>query len=516
MSALYEDLLLRIFLENTYAGPHFPLTFRDTPERPLITALHCSQVCRQWRSIFLSSSLIWGRLIDLIILVDTTDNWRKEIFARTGEAALWVYGFVDPSVWEFLSPFLQRNWRRVQVFVVMDINIMTSLNLQQKRWAFLKEPAPQLCRIDVEQDNPSMSGLPTSSLFGDDAPLLKDFSMRHKFQTNASWLSNLSSISFPPAFNMDEVLTTLRRMPRLEYLTVFNLGSDIPQALKQVPKLVLPNLRMLKIQANVHDTCVLLECITASPDCCLAIQGSLGSRPAQDNEGNTQYENAVKSYIMPFFPLHPPSALKFSIKGDLLVLEDPTPPIPRSNAWVRCFCIVLDISSLLSSSLIKELISSPWVPYINKFEFYAHRSSEHPDGLNNGAVISALDTFSSSAMILRTNDETLRQLLERPLSYTSTLFPHLITLNVNCPWRYPPVEEDPPDHEFLKLRKAIGRPVSVLDLGVLKNKPADMGYLEEHVGLLVKWETWDGHRREYLCGEGQPERLRFSNLQREI
>ncbi|KAF4613039.1 hypothetical protein D9613_010839 [Agrocybe pediades] len=505
MSALHEDLLFKIFLEDTYAGPHFPF-FQNRRQSPLTTARHCSQVCRQWRSIFLSSSLIWGRLIDLNGLKETTDTWRNEIFARTGDGVLWVYGSVDNDVWGFLSPFIQQNWRRVQILVIRDINTGTSLDLQQKRWVFMKEPAPQLRRIEIQRGTASIDGPPTMSLFGDDAPLLKDFSMKHKFPTNASWMSNLSSISFPPSFKIDEVLTTLRRMPRLEYLSlVLPTVFGIPQARQEV---VLPNLRMLKSgHATVRETCFLLECITPSPDCCLAVQNFWN--PAQDHGENKQYENAVKSYIMPYFCLHPPSALRFSVELDFLVLEDPIPLILR-YPWMRCFRTVLDISFLHSSSLMEELINAPWLPSINKLEFYAMNFSKYHSAQNNAIVVSALDAFSSSTTILHTNDDTLRRLLQWVVSYTSTLFPDLITLSVNCPWRYPPTEEEPPHHEFLKLRKAIGRPVSVLDFGVLSDDPGDLGYLEEHVGLLVKWETRDGHRREYFCGEGHPERLRFS------
>ncbi|KAF9555492.1 hypothetical protein CPC08DRAFT_711963 [Agrocybe pediades] len=387
MTALHEDLLFKIFLEDTYAGPHFPFT----KDRPLTTARHCSQVCRQWRSIFL--------LIDLNGLKETTDQWRNEIFARTGDAVLWVYGFVNRD----------KNWRRVQILVIRDINTldMTSLDLQQEM-------------IQVKQDNPLTSGLPTSPLFGDDAPLLKDFSMKHKFPTNVSWICNLSSISFPSTFNMDEVLTTLWRMPRLEYLSL-----------------------MLKLDhANIHNTCFLLECITP---------------PGQENGENKRYENAIKSYIIPYFCLHPPSAVRFSVDLDFLVLEDPIPLILR-NPWIRCFRT--------------ELINAPWLPSINKLELYAMNFSKYHSAQNNAIIDSALYAFSSSATTLHTNDDTLRRLLEWAVSYTPTL--------VNCPWRYPPVEEEPPHHEFLKLRKAIGRPVSV--------DPGDLGYLEEH--------TRAGHKRE--------------------
>ncbi|KAF9555510.1 hypothetical protein CPC08DRAFT_711972 [Agrocybe pediades] len=515
MSALHEDLLFKIFLENTYAGPHYPFTNGD--ESPLTTALHCSQVCRQWRSIFLSSSSIWGRLIDLNGFNRRTDKWREEIFARTGEAVLWVYGFANRDVWDFLSPFLQQNWRRVQILVIREFNdfgmIPHPRYVQRAMLAFIMEPAPQLCRIDVDHCNLqfllSDGGGPTSHFFGDDAPLLRHFTIRQLFPMNASWLSNLSSISFPMGLEPEEVLTTLRRMPRLDYLSwyiypEFGLGTT-------VSKVVLPNLKMLQTYSgNIHDACTILECITPSPDCCLAFQALSKDREAQDDRINKQYENAVKSYIMPYFSLHPPSALEFTIQADFLWLADPTPPISGSP-WVRRFCIALDISCLPSSLLIKELTNSSWLPNIDEFEFDASRWSEYPDGLNNVAVISALDAFSSSSAIIHTNDGTLSQLLEQPLSYTSTLFPALITLKIDCPWGYLPLGEEHPHYEFLKLRKAIGRPVSILDFGVLSNEPSNMGYLEEYAGLLVTWETRDEHRREYICGQGHPDRLRFSD-----
>ncbi|KAF4613098.1 hypothetical protein D9613_010819 [Agrocybe pediades] len=133
---------------------------------------------------------------------------------------------------------------------------------------------------------------------------------------------------------------------------------------------------------------------------------------------------------------------------------------------------------------MEELINAPWLPSINKLELYAMNFSKYHSAQNNAIIDSALYAFSSSATTLHTNDDTLRRLLEWAVSYTPTLFPDLVTLSVNCPWRYPPVEEEPPHHEFLKLRKAIGRPVSVLDFGVLSSDPGDLGYLEEHVGLL--------------------------------
>ncbi|KAF4613359.1 hypothetical protein D9613_010840 [Agrocybe pediades] len=390
---------------------------------------------------------------------------------------------------------------------------MISLDLQKEMWAFMKEPAPLLSRIDVDHQFPSISGLPTSSLFGDDAPLLRDFKLRYEFPENASWLSNLSSMSFPPSLNTEEVLATLRWMPRLEYLSVFMDSNSFNDFyIPPPPVVVFPNLRMLQMHGDIQDTCTILECITPSPDCCLAVEINRKNRAVLDDSKHKQYENALKSYIMPYFSLNPPSSMKFFIDADILVLEHPIPPLLHyDNPWERCFRIMFDIHFLSSSSLIKELIGSPWVPYIKKFQFYAWSIPNSPSGLDNDTVISALGALSSFVTTLHTDDPTLEGLLQRPLSYTSTLFPVLTTLKIDSLWRPAHAQEEPAHHRFLKIRKEIGRPISVLDWGVLLEKPGDLGYFEEHAGLLVKWETWDGHREEYLCGEGHPERHGFES-----
>ncbi|KAF9555494.1 hypothetical protein CPC08DRAFT_131158 [Agrocybe pediades] len=53
---LHEELLWRIFVENTYIGPLYPFT--SIRHSPPTSAVHCSQVCRQWRATYLSCSSI--------------------------------------------------------------------------------------------------------------------------------------------------------------------------------------------------------------------------------------------------------------------------------------------------------------------------------------------------------------------------------------------------------------------------------------------------------------------------
>ncbi|KAF9559642.1 hypothetical protein CPC08DRAFT_708686 [Agrocybe pediades] len=86
ISVLHEEVLWKVFLLNTDFGIYS--TFESSP---LTTARHCSHVRRQWRSIFLSSSVIWGRVVDIEDLGQKKSGWKKEVFTRSGEALLWVY-----------------------------------------------------------------------------------------------------------------------------------------------------------------------------------------------------------------------------------------------------------------------------------------------------------------------------------------------------------------------------------------------------------------------------------------
>ncbi|KAF9556089.1 hypothetical protein CPC08DRAFT_107509 [Agrocybe pediades] len=107
------------FTDDYHDLPNIP----SGQNRPLNVARHCSQVCRRWRLVYLSSCSIWGRIIDLDSLQQTTDEWRKEVMARTGEALLWVYGEVDDwdeSKQDIPSDLLKRNWGRIERLLIKD------------------------------------------------------------------------------------------------------------------------------------------------------------------------------------------------------------------------------------------------------------------------------------------------------------------------------------------------------------------------------------------------------------
>ncbi|KAF9555493.1 hypothetical protein CPC08DRAFT_131168 [Agrocybe pediades] len=90
---------------------------------------------------------------------------------------------------------------------------------RQKMWAFLKEPAAQLRGLKISIPELQHQVL-HSCLFADDAPQLRRFdvlSTPYKFPTNASWVANLTSVTFTETFIREEVLMALQGMPRLVF-----------------------------------------------------------------------------------------------------------------------------------------------------------------------------------------------------------------------------------------------------------------------------------------------------------
>ncbi|KAF4613119.1 hypothetical protein D9613_010851 [Agrocybe pediades] len=542
ISVLHEELLWKIFLLNTY--PDFDYHVNDYPligsgDRPLTTARQCSQVCRQWRSIYLSSSAIWGRLIDLDGLGQKTNKWRKEVVARTGEASLWVYGVAKPcNVHDFPVPFLRNNWRRVQrlfITVVGDQNSYrqgfpvaflqnnwrrvqrlfitvisgrdTSRTLllldRQPMWAFLEESAPQL------ESFRSFKGI---------------FDQTYKFPINASWLRNLSSVAFPHTCTPKEILNALRRMPELVSLTVFNPFPNYSEISVHpgYPHIILPKLRMLALRGNPRTVGILLEYIQPSADCSITITRLIDiSMAGEDNwEEYEKYEKSLTVHIVPYFSLHPPSTVRLHF---------------ISNKW-RSALSLESYSAIGSDGLVSDDRRSiielpfPWSPVIYKLIASASfsrvttlriPSSRSGDESASASLLVHLLKFFNSVTTFSANDAVLYCLLQRP-EKTSALFPALVTLEVirlflkeHNVWGEGVVAE--PHEQFLKLRKEIGRPISILDLRPLSQLPRDRDNLEwEHPGLLVRWSRMiaNGERRteEYSCGDGYPEKLRFSSV----
>ncbi|KAF9556087.1 hypothetical protein CPC08DRAFT_752711 [Agrocybe pediades] len=507
ISILHEDMLWKIFLENTGFLSDSYFGYKG----PLITARHCSQVCRRWRCLFLSSPSIWGRLIDFEDLRQKTDDWRNEVVARSGEALLWVYGSIQSSEQlHFLLIFLKKEWKRVQILDIEE-SIYPGTSVTWHEWAFLKAPAPKLSRIRISMPYDTRKRIMPAILFKNDAPCLEDFRILdfpYKIPTNTSWLPHLTSVALSEAFTTEKMFAALEAMPQLVYLTV-----KIWNEIRHLParKVVLPNLRMLETNGDALNATPILQWVAPSSDCCLSTWGRLRT-PIQADEEYEQYESAVKSYVVPYFSLHPPSILRLHLGTGNLILEDALRSPKHLIRRPRHFYIMLDTHSLPSSLLVKELVSSKWSSLVSKLVLSVDFIDATAYNPLRASYIYVLQAFSSpSITTLHTGDSDLFRLLEivGP-DILSSLFPNLITLGLKFLSKSRGPETEFPHQQFLRLRRETGRPISVLDLSDLWDKKKDMGYLEEHTGLLVRWKAEDGRVDEYVCGEGHPERLCFS------
>ncbi|KAF8972250.1 hypothetical protein BDZ97DRAFT_1752835 [Flammula alnicola] len=155
ISKLPGDLLWRIFLVNT--------NMEDDEKKPdgrnrtasendpdylkfhaLTATRWSSQVCRLWRHLILASSSLWGKVIDLDILTECHDNWRKEVTRRSGGAALWIKGTVNgqsPVSLAFFVQLLNEHWSRTRVIRVL---VESGEYIPAETWDILKRPARDL------------------------------------------------------------------------------------------------------------------------------------------------------------------------------------------------------------------------------------------------------------------------------------------------------------------------------------------------------------------------------------
>ncbi|KAF9556082.1 hypothetical protein CPC08DRAFT_107412 [Agrocybe pediades] len=523
ISILHEDLIYRIFLESTNGGRASRLIAQ---RQAIVTAIRCSHVCRLWRKIILSASKIWGRLIDVCFLLGRkTDEWLKEVVARAGKAPLWVYDYRFMSARDeqngFIWSFLRENWSRVELLTFGGSEHPDGMSLleKQKIWAFLQEPAPHLRWIDLTlYDHDADKFLP-SHLFSNNAPRLTDFCIMctesDKFNlvsmADASWTSNLCAISISWEITTKEVLAALRRMPRLAHLGV-SCSSDGPLAVDcREPQVLLPRLTRLQVSGYLSGVGAILQHITPSADCCLSVSLSesedmeLSELPDHGQLLYEQYEAAVAKYLLPYISQHPPSTVRFGLD--------------RVVSFFGCFPsrehlgVSLYTPFLSSSSLLQQLNgSSCWSGVSDlRLNVYDGEESEYNrSALYFGPCLGIVPTLRalSSITTLSTCDDGLHVLLQEP-SITATLFPALTVLKINFDlWaqEHPAELEEWPHHRFLRLRREIGRPLSIFKTSLSKeslvNEDLDLDYLEEHVGLIFEWQYRDQEPRRYVCGRG--------------
>ena len=157
IAKLHRDLLWQIFALNADIEVVYLLIevygIKNMVRlSPLTTARHTSQVCVSWRQLVISSSSLWGNIIDLEFLNQKSDIWRNEVLLRTGSEDLSIRGDIvyddnAPGVAEFFELLLKNHWTRImRVNVTVDIR---SRRWPDDVWSTLERPAPALQSFSI-------------------------------------------------------------------------------------------------------------------------------------------------------------------------------------------------------------------------------------------------------------------------------------------------------------------------------------------------------------------------------
>ncbi|KAF9554163.1 hypothetical protein CPC08DRAFT_727366 [Agrocybe pediades] len=212
---LPPELWLEIFMKNTEMD--------DLSHYRLETARHCSQVCQLWRTILLSSSSTWGRLLVLHEFERTADEWKELMLARVGNALLWIRGWISHSTWKFFLTVVDRYWENVQVF---DVWQNTGPRLSPEIAAFLGKPAPNLEVFALEYSGhiyPAPGKPYIQNMFSNFAPRLRRYEISpFLFDVNSTlpWIRNLHTIHFHAEYSKDVIFSVLKAMPRIEFIHI--------------------------------------------------------------------------------------------------------------------------------------------------------------------------------------------------------------------------------------------------------------------------------------------------------
>lgn len=233
----------------------------NTMQLSLDTIRAASQVCTTWRSLLLSSSSIWAKLINFDFFNrQSSDEWMHEVLRRAGSSPMYIQSsknYLSPSRSSFLETLLEHTWHRLKVFnvrftssVLHDDSVLARL---------LWRPAPLLETFHIlvyfhPWANPTHRTRAQFNLpgdFGKQAPRLRSFKGPLVcIPVNAEWesLSGLHTLSFKIDFGASKLFHILSSLPFLERLSITAVKEDTEK--DEIPlrgNLVLPRLTSIEI-----------------------------------------------------------------------------------------------------------------------------------------------------------------------------------------------------------------------------------------------------------------------------
>ncbi|KIM42072.1 hypothetical protein M413DRAFT_445238 [Hebeloma cylindrosporum] len=483
-----DDILLEIF-SATVHSPQSHMN-RAAEFNPLTLARFASQVCNRWRRLVLSSSPLWGKLLDLNDLDQKSNHWRDEVLARTGQARLHVQVILDPQlpqVTSFFFRIMDEEWPRIQDFHVYN---RQGGCLDDNRWLTLQRPTETLrsFRLWLPDQNLKYLHSSNSILFSDHAPSLHYLEIHPMaFRLPAKGFSQLRILRLVgPFLPRQFLLSFCQTFPVLEYLTV---GFEESETLHDLwPNVQFPRLQDLKLHGRLATCLRVLEHITAPEHCGLSLSTL--------DQHFVQPASSISEALSPFLKNHTPSRILLRVSSVMFTFRLDSPKPPHFDLNILCR------EPFLKSTCFEAVLGCPF-SQVTRLKFKARSPSNLASSDSNFRQFIA--SFSSVTELVAT-PKTLQLLVQVGNLTNGIILPALKDLRLSL------LDPEMPQKIviFLDWRKAAGVPLESLDLRApLGRKDLDFSELERFTGMVVKWGM-DRMFELYTCGSGNAQRLNFS------
>ncbi|CAA7269507.1 unnamed protein product [Cyclocybe aegerita] len=555
ISRLTHELLLTIFMTiaNMY-DDQFILPMEDTRFRALTIVRRAAQVCSRWRKLLLENGGIWGRVIDVNLLLDLkTEHWRNEVLQRTRTAPLFIRGTVfspysdkkrqefDRDVRKFfMKLFNFTNWERTEV---LDLAVDNIAWFSRKTLEYIQRPHRHLkiFRLTTLEDPPAFRtplDRPNMIAFTKKAPRLVQLECTDvAINLQAHWFSSLCNFGLSyrketnrsHPFTLHDILSTLEQMPHLERLNIrWAIKRPTKDDMANVQPKLLHNLKKLGIEDNFA-TCIAFLAKVRAPRGCHFVLTTNDTTYSTDPRFIAGARAVIALFAQNFFSANAISRIRLNLNDSGLIISalDSRPASFEGGYRFRIECALSnapqEASPLLkffAESLSPALSSSS----ITRLLLYS-------SGKGRVVSIEGLALFLGSLGSLEVL-ETTAEVINR---YLCPFFSKLVE-GAKISGRQPPPlcpnlrmvsilsfdvygtpnSEAPAPNLAMRLlylfkfREQLGFPIPLLDLTLCRSSLCPLECLEEMTGLSVIWRDRDGGQKVYVCRSGAANETAFN------
>ncbi|KAF9475883.1 hypothetical protein BDN70DRAFT_883146 [Pholiota conissans] len=546
ISKLPRDILWEIFSidldtdSNPKKYPEFKLS-----KSPLTNTLQSSQVCRLWREIIYESPSIWGNCLDLDALKRYKYWTPDDVLQMAGNALLAVRyqheprDHEDTSEQAFVTKVICEHWERIKL---LDIYIADDMADSDgvKRWQAFCGPAPALQVFALHRRDPlhKTAFIDVSidaQLFGGHAPLLACFSIDEDIVPERTinpipttvLSSNLRRLAlYQPVFTSGSyLLDVIEQVPLLEELVlcianvtpveserlVFHRSLDYVNIFSTCLQVYSAFLGHLSVRPSKRAVTICLDSFTDSPATLEAYAQNIRNIILRD-AGNFFEDNTFVAYLEVSLSSTEMSVLACQKNGDSISYFNFA---FQASGWLA----TTSLPFIILQSFVTILTTLRLPPTIRIFKF----TFPKPSSVSrlNLPHLSPLFNSLNGLIELDTTPDSIAYINERSESEGVTFFDTLKVVALRDA-DISGFDEQVAAHclcAFLVTLRQGASPVEVLDLNSRHAPLGDLRPLDAIVGLKVVWASRSMHwhhdkpqftsrRREYVCGSGQPEKLR--------